>query len=254
MALVGRAIRPGRTRARLTVAVLRMPSVTHSSGFAVVAIALVAAGSSTLLAQSPAPQAEDPSRPSASAAADENTSRDRRREPPATMGTRLYVYDHGPTKSTKPRLGVASGLFGVEMKCTGCGELDATRIRPDSAHSHAPWALQGKWRRQTPLGVVSTGIVGVRNYGLPLSTAMPIGGDIDPAALGTAGASAFLPGSQWSLTAGLEKTLVKRANGASFGVTGDLLIPVRSETVGVGDPRQTVLASPTMRIGGVLRW
>jgi hypothetical protein len=96
--------------------------------------------------------------------------------------------------------------------------------------------------------------VGVRNYAFPLSTAIPLGGDLDPAALGASGGSAFLPGSQWSLTAGVEKTLAESTNGESFGVTADLLIPVKNETVGVGDPRSTVLTSPTVRFGIVFRW
>ena len=88
-------IRPGTARARLTVDVLRMPWVTHSLGFAVAATALVAAGSSTALGQSPAAQTEEPSRPSASSAADEDTSRDRRREPPGTIVSSLSLFDHG---------------------------------------------------------------------------------------------------------------------------------------------------------------
>ena len=231
-----------------------MPWVTHSLGFAVAATALVAAGSSTALGQSPAAQTEEPSRPSASSAADEDTSRDRRREPPGTIVSSLSLFDHGLTKSTKPTVVVESWLSGVEMKCIGCRGFETTGVRPESANANAPWALQGKWRRQTTLGVVSTGFVGVRNYVLPLSTAIPLGGDLDPAALGTAGASAFLPVSQWSLTAGVEKTLAKSANGASFGVTADLLIPVRNETIRGGDPRDTVPASTTMRFGGVVRW
>jgi hypothetical protein len=231
-----------------------MPWVTHSLGFAVAATALVAAGSSTALGQSPAAQPEEPSLPSAPSAADEDTSRNRRREPPKTIVSSLSLFDEVLTNSTKPTVVVESWLSGVEMKCIGCRGFETTGVRPGSVNPNAPWALQGKWRRQTTLGVVSTGFVGVRNYAFPLSTAIPLGGDLDPAALGTVGASAFLPVSQWSLTAGVEKTLAKSANGASFGVTADLLIPVSTEPIRGGDPRNTVLASRTMRFGGVFRW
>lgn len=163
------------------------------------------------------------------------------------------MFDHGLTISTKPTV-VEPWLSGVEMQCIGCRGFETTVVRPESSNPNAPWALQGKWRRQTTLGVVSAGFLGVRNYALPLATAMPIGGDLDPAALGAAGASAFLPGSQWSLTAGIEKALAKSANGTSLGVTADVLIPVRNEPADVGDPRSTVLGSPTVRVGGVLRW
>ena len=230
-----------------------MAWATHSLGFAVAATALVAAGSSTALGQSPAAQTEEPSRSSAPSAADEDTSRDRRREPSGTTFSSLSLFDNRLTKGTKPTFVVDSRQSSVEMKCIGCRGFETTGVRPESANPHAPWALQGKWRRQTTLGVVSTGFVGVRNYASPLSTAIPLGGDLDPAALGTAGASADAV-SQWSLTAGVEKTLVKRENGASVGVTGDLLIPFKTETIGTGDPRTPVLESPTVRFGIVFRW
>jgi hypothetical protein len=233
----------------------QMPGAFHHGllGFAVAATALVAAGSSTARGQSPAAQTEEPSRPSASSAADEDTSRHRLREPPGTIVRSLSLFDHGLANDTKPTVALESWQSGVEMKCIGCRGFETTGVRPESVNANAPWALQGKWRRQTTLGVVSTGFVGVRNYALPLSSAIPLGGDLDPAALGTAGESAFLPGSQWSLTAGVEKTLAKSASGASFGVTADLLIPVKNEAV-AGDPRNTVRTSPTLRFGGVLRW
>jgi hypothetical protein len=184
-----------------------MAWVTYSLGFAVVATALVAAGSPTALGQSPAAQTQEPSRPSAPSPADDTTSRDRRGEPPETVVESLSLFDHGLTNSAKPIVVVESWLSGVEMKCIGCRGFETTAVRPESTNANAPWAVQGKWRRRTTLGVVSTGFVSVRNYALRLSTAIPVGGDLDPAALGASGASAFLPGSQW-------KTLAKRANGA----------------------------------------
>jgi hypothetical protein len=145
-------------------------------------------------------------------------------------------------------------LSGVEMDCVGCRGFETTGVRPEWPNANAPWALQGKLRRRTSFGVLSTGFVGVRNYALPLSTAMPLGGNVDPAALGASGASTFLPGSQWSLTAGIEKTLATSPNGASFGASADALIPVKDQVVGDGDPRSTVLSSPTVRFGIVVRW
>lgn len=156
--------------------------------------------------------------------------------------------------STKPASVLESWLSGVEMKCIGCWGVEATAVRPESTNATAPWVLQGRWRRQTTLGVVSTGFVGVRNYGLPLSTAIPLGGDFDPAALGSSRASVFAPVSQWYLTAGFEKTLATRADGASVGLTADLLMPVATESVTVGDPRIGALTSPTIRVGIVFRW
>jgi hypothetical protein len=206
---------------------LRRARVRHSLGVAVAATALLAAGSTTALAQSPAAQTQEPE----------------------TRLTPLSLFDN---RLTKPTSFMESWLSGFEMKCVGCRGFETTAVRPDPTNATAPTVLQGKWRRHTPLGVVSTGFVGVRNYALPLSSAMPLGGDVDPAALRSAGTSAFAPASQWSLTAAVEKTLVTRASGASVGVTADLLIPVATNAVIAGDPR--ISASSTLRFGIVFRW
>jgi hypothetical protein len=157
------------------------------------------------------------------------------------------------TNSAKPVFVVKPSLSGVEMTCIGCRGFETTVLRPESASPLAPWALRGRWRRPTAFGVVSTGFVGLRNYALPLSSAMPLGSDLDPVALGTAGTSVDSSVSQWSLTAGIEKTLVTRRNGTSVGVTGDLLVPFKTETIGV-DPRNDALTSPTVRLGIIFRW
>jgi len=204
--------------------------VTHSLGLIVAATVLFAAGSA--LAQSPAPPPE----------------------PPDPKPTVLSLFDNQLTTGTKPKSLLESWLSGVDMKCIGCGVFGTTAVRPESTNPNAPWMLQGRWRRQTTVGVVSAGFVGIRNYALPLSTAMPLGGGVDPVALGAAGASSFAPSSQWSLTAGFEKTLATRANGASVGVIADVLIPVSTDSASAGDPRISALASRTIRVGIIFRW
>ena len=130
----------------------------------------------------------------------------------------------------------------------------ATALLPEPTNPNAPRLLQGRWRRQTPLGMVSTGFVHVRNYALPLSTAMPLGGDVDPVALGSARTSAFAPFSQWSLTGAVEKTLATFSSGATVGITADVLIRVSTTSVGAGDPRSGAFTSRTIRAGIVFRW
>jgi hypothetical protein len=213
-----------------------MAAVTHSLGCVVTATALFGTPS-TARAQSLAAQTQERSRPS---------------DPPPVSAADLSLFEHW--LSTKPTGVMESWLRDFTMKCVGCGGLDLTGVRPDSTNATAPWALHGKWSRETMLGVVSTGFVGVRNYALPLSTAIPIGGDLDPRALSMSGTSVFAPVSQWSLTAAVEKTLAKRASGASVGVTADMLVPVKSDTIGVGDPRAGGLTSATFRLGIIFRW
>ena len=228
--------------------------MARSLGVGVAAIALLAAGSSTARAQSPAAQTEGPSRPAKPSAADEDASRNRPREPPESGLTNISLFDNQLTLGTKTKSVLESWLSGVEMKCIACLGFGTTAVLPESTNPNAPWVLQGKWRRQTTLGLVSTGFVGVRNYALPLSMAMPLGGDFDPGALGSSPTSAFAPSSQWSLTAALEKTLATFSNGATVGVTADMLIPVATESVSVGDPRIGALTSRTVRFGIVFRW
>jgi hypothetical protein len=230
-----------------------MARVTRSLRFAAAATALVAAGSSTALGQPRAAQTQEPSRASAPSA-DEATPGDRQREPRDVTISSRSLFDGRPTGDTNPTSVVAPWLSGVTTTCIGCRGFETAGVPPSSANSNAPWAFQGRWRRQTAFGVVSAGVVGVRNYALPLSTAVAPDGDLDRVALGTSGASGFAPGSQWAVTAGVEKTLAKRANGATVGVAADLSIPVKTDTVGVDDPRTRNLASPTMRVGIVLRW
>jgi hypothetical protein len=204
--------------------------VRQSLGFAVTATAFIAAASSTAFGQAPVAPTQ---------------------EPPEAVISSLSLFDHGPA-DTKP---AASWLSDVEVTCIGCRGFETTGLRLPPASANAPWVLEGRWRRQTALGIVSTGFVGARNYGLPLTTVIPLGGGLDPAALANAGASGFLPISQWTLTAGIEKTLVKRANGASVGVTGDVLIPLESDTKRLDeDPRIKALESATVRFGVAVRW
>jgi hypothetical protein len=225
--------------------------VTHSLAFAVAA-AVLAAGSSTALAQASPPKTPQSSQPATPPAADDDASRDSPRQPAETTVTPLSLFDDR-FSTRKPKSILESWLTGVEMQCIGCRGFEPTGIRPESTNATAPWVLQGRWRRQTTLGVVSAGFVGVRNYALPLSTAMPLGGEFDRAALGSSRASVFAPVSQWSLTAAVEKTLATRANGASVGVTADLLIPVKTESITVGDPRTSALTARTVRFGIVFR-
>ena len=85
------------------------------------------------------------------------------------------------------------------------------------------------------------------------SNALPLGGDVGQATLGSS-AGLFLPATQWSVTAGLEKTLVKFSNGATVGVVTDLIVPVQTTSAVTGDPRLSGMKSAALRFGMVLRW
>ena len=226
--------------------------ITHSLGLSVAATALIASCSSTAWAQSTAPQTQEPSRPAKPSAEDD--ARERPGEASDIRLTTTSLFDDKLTIGTKPKSLLESWLSGVDMKCISCDGLATSALFPESSNRNAPWVLQGRWRHQTALGVVSTGFVGVRNYALPLYTAMPIGGDFDPGARGSSPANVFAPSTQWSLTAAVEKTLATFSNGATVGVTADVLVPVTTGSIGAGDPRIGALTSRTMRFGIVFRW
>ena len=232
---------------------LDLASVTHPLRCVVTATALVAAGVSTASAQTTATSIQEPSRPSVPSVGDDDTASHRRREPPGAILHDMSLFDDRHPDRATPGLAV-DWLSGVEMACIGCRGVDTAGAWLASASANAPWVLQGRWRRQTRLGLVSTGFIGVRNSALPLAAVTRLGGDLDRIALRTSGTGGFLPGSRWSVTAGVEKTLATRANGSSVGVAADVFIPATSHAGAVDDPRARDLASPTIRVGIVLRW
>lgn len=142
---------------------------------------------------------------------------------------------------------------GLDMACVGCLLVGEERWGKP-ARANDPWALHARWRRPTPLGILSAGVLGVRNYALPLSTVLPLDGELDGAALASSGTSTFLPGSRWSLTAAIEKTLFMRPGGTSIGVKADLFVPLKTPENAAGDARLDALSSTTGRVGVLVGW
>ena len=109
-------------------------------------------------------------------------------------------------------------------------------------------------RRSTRLGVISSGLLGVRNHASPLYTAMPIGGSFNPGPLTTVTPNLAIPDTQWHLTAGFERTLLRTKRGVTLGLTGDVLLPVNTDPVSADPLRVDPLSSLAVRFGFVLRW
>ena len=142
----------------------------------------------------------------------------------------------------------------IDFDCTACGaSSDLARFSlPDNRN--APWAFQGTARRATRLGVISGGVLGVRNFASPMYTAMPIGGRFQAGPLTTVTPNLSIPDTQWHLTAGFERTLLRTKGGVTLGLTGDVLLPVNTDAA-TGDPlRVDPLSSLAVRFGFVLRW
>ena len=206
-------------------------SATHRLTVAFTAVALVTTSSSLLLAQATGTPAQEPASPA----------------PPP-----VFLLDNKPPPTSRFTFGPESWLSDVEVKCIGCPG-GAAIAGPESTNRNAPWLLQGKWQRETSFGVASVGFAGIRNSAVPALTALPLGGDAGQATLGSS-TSLFMPSTQWSVNAGLEKTLVKRSNGATIGVLTDLIVPVQTKSAVAGDPRLSRMKSAALRFGVVFRW
>jgi hypothetical protein len=204
----------------------------HSLASAVTAAALLAMNVSTAAGQAPAAQEPRPSEPS-----------------PLIVS----LFDHQPPPTKPPKLALESWFSGFKMNCIGCSTA-ATTVRPESTNRNAPWVLQGKWQRETRLGVASVGFVGIRNSALPPSSVIPLAGDPGFTSLNSSHTSFFMPSTQWSVTAGLEKTLVKFSNGASVGAVADFIVPVHTTSAVAADRRLSGMKSAALRWGFVVRW
>src|SRR5690606_21586654 len=65
-----------------------------------------------------------------------------------------------------------------ELECFGCGTEDRASFSVPR-NPNAPWAVQGFVRYPIRSGSIRTGIIGVRNYDLPVYMAMPVGGSFN---------------------------------------------------------------------------
>jgi hypothetical protein len=143
---------------------------------------------------------------------------------------------------------------GLDLDCAACGATGALERFAVPSNPNAPWALQGTVHRDTRIGVVSAGLLGVRNYASPVYTAMPFGSRFEAGPVNTFTPNLSLPDTQWHLTAGVQRTLLTAKNGATLGLAVDAVLPVDTAPVS-GDPlRIDPLSSLAVRVRFVLRW
>jgi hypothetical protein len=228
-------------------AMLAAARVTHAVRSAIAATTFALTSSAALAQSSPA-QVQEPAR-TAQRPVSEGSAQPSSNEP-AEISLRNGRFTLGTAQTSI----LESWLSSVDMKCVGCGAFDSNAARPEPTSPNAPWLLEGKFRRQTPLGIFSAGFVGVRNYAMPPLTVTPIGGDVDPGLLGDWSRNFVGPTSQWMMTASFEKTLKTFKGGATVGVAADVMLPVKTESALGGDPRIIAMASRTIRAAVVLRW
>lgn len=226
-------------------------SAGHFLLCACAAIAVLGTGPAIEPAHAQATPAQKPQ--PAAPVTDQDTATETARQARDTANSGLSLFDTQLPVFTGTTTPPPSWLSGIEMNCIGCPGA-VTFSGPPSTNPNAPWLLHGKWRRDTPFGTASVGFAGMRNSALPLSTMMPLGAELASTTLGSSHTGFFMPSTQWSVTAGLEKTLKRFSNGATIGVAADFMVPVHTTAIGAGDPRLGAMKAAAFRFGIVIRW
>lgn len=131
---------------------------------------------------------------------------------------------------------------------------DARSSSPPNTNGNAPWFVEGRVRHEGRSSAFSAGVVGVRNYTLPLYSASAIGGRLDPGPVSSSLANFYVPSTQWNLTAAVERTLRTTAGGATVGVAADAFFPLDVAAPTNDKSRIDPLPSQATRVGLALRW
>ena len=99
---------------------------------------------------------------------------------------------------------------------------------------------------------VTFGIVGYRNYKLPLFMSQTINANPNF----TTAASSLVDMSdnqtRWQLSVRAQKTIKRMSRGPTLGLVGDVFIPITSAFAAPGAPDVPVLPSKALRVGVVL--
>jgi hypothetical protein len=126
------------------------------------------------------------------------------------------------------------------------GNIGSAPVNPN-----APWKVGWGFSYSPDNGTVARiSVVGYRNYRMPLFMSQAIGSDQDM----TLPLVSFTDLSQrevhWEIAAGVEKTFIRTAGGATIGAVADLFVPLNNVSPARVAPDTHVLPSITVR-GGV---
>jgi hypothetical protein len=119
---------------------------------------------------------------------------------------------------------------------------------PQPTNPNAPWKVSGGFSYSSRNGsVTSIGLLGHRNYRMPLFLSQTIGGDDRTLPL-----ASFTDLSQreiqWALTARVGKTLKRTSSGRTISAVADLLVPLNEVSPSPG-PADLVIPSRAVRFG-----
>lgn len=138
--------------------------------------------------------------------------------------------------------------FGSRGECSGC---TASGIQPPR-NPNAPWAVRSSVTYAGAGAQVTFGVVGHRNYQLPLFMSQALGGDHDLTAPESSLTDMSRSQTRWQVSARVQKTVKRMSGGQTIGLFADVFIPINSEVAGAGAPDAPVLRSRAIRFGVVL--
>jgi hypothetical protein len=210
------------------------------------AIALGGAASAQAQTQDPSPQERPASAGNSPVPPDAPTT-----NPSAFGGIRLPL-SHVPETSGTAEVGKRFGLTSTDFGTPGFSGLFSGKTGFGTVNPNAPWKVGGGFTYSADNGTIARiGVTGHRNYRTPLFMNQTIGGGQDLTLPLVSFTDLSQRSVQWELVAGVEKTLIRTAGGATIGVVADVFVPLNNVSpFQLGAPETQVPPSMTIR-GGV---
>jgi hypothetical protein len=191
------------------------------------------------------PEAERPGEAQSEASAGDKES--------AVTGIRSFLI----RSATEPKTTTSGSLtspgswhfdVGSRGECPGC---TASGIQPPG-NPNAPWAVRSRVTYAAAGARLTLGVVGHRNYQLPLFMSETLAGDYDLVAPESSPADLSRNQTRWQLSARVQKTVKRLSGGQTIGLVGDAFIPIGSEAPAVSARDAPKPPSAAVRFGIIL--
>jgi hypothetical protein len=137
--------------------------------------------------------------------------------------------------------------FGPQNGCPTC---DATRLQPPT-NANAPWALKAGVSYVGTDAEVTLGVIGYRNYRLPLYPSQPFRANYDLTPPVSSFADMADNRTQWLLSAAVRKTIKRMSEGQTIGIGVDAFVPISWDGAAPGAPDTRALPSKALRLNAV---
>jgi hypothetical protein len=156
-----------------------------------------------------------------------------------------------PETSRKAEVGKRFGIKSLDFGTRGLSGDIAGDTGFGPVNPNAPWKVGGGITYSPGSGTIARlGVVGSRNYRVPLFMSQTIGSDRDLTLPLVSFTDLSQREVQWEISAGVEKTLIRIHGGVTIGAVADLFVPLNRISPPRVAPQTHVPASITVR-GGV---